>query len=341
MPDQLVSVVVPAYNSERTIGETLHSVRSQTHQNLEIIVVDDGSTDATAAIVRIHKASDDRIRLIEQNNAGVAAARNAGAEQARGEFLAPIDADDLWDPRKIAKQLEAFARSPPTVGVVYTWFALLDEESRIIHTKHRPDYAGHVLPNLAEFNFVGNGSSPLIRLDAFRQTAGYDPTLKARGGQGCEDWKLYCELAERVEYAFVGEHLTGYRTSPDNMSANVVEMLRSRDFATADLMVTHPELRSRFRLGRNRLSRFMLHRAIRRRSVREIFALMVLIGTFDPRFLFATLANLPSEVLDQLKSETVMPETKNRYFLRRAISNRRRSMPADLALEGSGRKPQA
>lgn len=312
--DQLVSVVVPAYNAEATIGETLHSVSEQTHCDLEIIVVNDGSTDGTAAVVLAHQRLDPRIRLIEQENAGVAAARNAGAALARGAFLAPVDADDLWHPLKIEKQLEALATAGPGAGVAYTWFALIDAQSRVIHTKHRPEFAGWVLPTLAEFNFVGNGSSPLIRLGLFRQTAGYDSSLRARGGQGCEDWKLYCELAERTQYVLVPAHLTGYRTLPNNMSADVLQMLRSRDLATADLLLRHPDLNPAFHLGRNRLSRFMLHRAIRQRGVRDVAALLGSMAAFDLRFLARTLAALPSEVSGLMRSRSGPGGLRNRHY---------------------------
>src|ERR1700674_400681 len=89
----LVTVVIPAFNAARTIDETLRSVRSQTHRRLEILIVDDGSTDATPQIVERHVAEDRRIRLIRQPNAGVAAARNKGVVEAAGDLVAPIDAD--------------------------------------------------------------------------------------------------------------------------------------------------------------------------------------------------------------------------------------------------------
>jgi glycosyltransferase involved in cell wall biosynthesis len=299
----LVSAVVPAYNAEATLRETLESVRSQTHQRLEIIVVDDGSTDRTVAIVEDQQQSDSRIRLIRQKNAGVAAARNAGAAAAKGAYLAPVDADDLWHPTKIERQLAAFAHTGPEVGLVYTWFALIDADSRIIHTKHCPDYTGWVLPTLAQFNIVGNGSSPLIRLEAFRQTPGYDPTLRLRGGEGCEDWKLYCQLAERYQFAVVPAHLTGYRRLPNNMSSDILQMLRSRDLATADLLPSHPELKSAFHIGRNRASRFMFHRALRRGSFREMATVVGAMASFDPAFLASTLAQLPVEIFELLRSK--------------------------------------
>ena len=101
-----VGVIVPMFNAERTIEATLESVCGQTHRALDIVVIDDGSTDASPSIVAAHADRDPRIRLVQQPNLGVAAARNLGAASTDAEFLAFIDADDLWAPSKIALQLQ-------------------------------------------------------------------------------------------------------------------------------------------------------------------------------------------------------------------------------------------
>ena len=112
--DPLVSVIIPAYNAEEFIDEALQSVLRQTHRELEVIVVDDGSTDATRARVRAH---GDRVRYIHQMNAGVGAARNRGLDAATGDYVAFLDADDLWRPEKLEVQLEVAARNP-TSGLI-------------------------------------------------------------------------------------------------------------------------------------------------------------------------------------------------------------------------------
>ncbi|MBB4641619.1 glycosyltransferase family 2 protein [Rhizorhapis suberifaciens] len=291
--DSTVSVVIPAYNASRTIAETLESAINQTHQALEILVVDDGSSDSTSEIVEDYAARDGRVRLIRQINGGVAAARNAGITATSGEFIAPLDADDLWHSTKIARQVELFARNGPELGLVYTWFALIDERSRVKQLRHRPEHQGQVLAPLAFHNFIGNGSSALIRRTALAHTTGYDSSLRARGGQGCEDWKLYFEIAERYSFGLVPQPLTGYRDLADNMSSDVLQMLRSRDLCTLDLLPRHPDLARAFRTGRNRLSRFLFHRAIRRGRIDEITKLALSIGRHDPVYLARLLATLP------------------------------------------------
>ena len=289
MGNSTVSVVIPAHNASRTIAETLESVSAQTHADLEILVVDDGSTDETAQIVLAHAATDQRIRLLSQANAGVAAARNAGIAASGGAFVAPLDADDLWHPAKIERQLCVFREGRDKLGLVYSWFALIDRHSRVVQLRHSPRHEGDVLAALACHNFIGNGSSALIAREAFDRTGGFDPTLRARGGQGCEDWKLYFEIAERYHFGVVAEPLTGYRDLPENMSSDVLQMLRSRDLCTADLLPRHPELERAFRSGRNRLSRLLFHRAIRRGRIHEMAGLAHSIMRYDPAF-FALLA---------------------------------------------------
>jgi glycosyltransferase involved in cell wall biosynthesis len=112
----LVSVVVPAFNAANTIAETLRSISQQTYSALEIVVVDDGSTDETADIARRH--GDPRLRVVAKANGGVASARNAGIRNSHGAFVAFIDADDLWPEDRLERQLAAFAADPETEAVI-------------------------------------------------------------------------------------------------------------------------------------------------------------------------------------------------------------------------------
>ena len=102
----LVSVLIPAFNAQATLLQTLQSVERQSFGDLEVIVVDDGSRDDTARIAADFAARDTRFRLVRQANAGAAAARNAALALARGEWIAPLDADDLWHPDKLARQVQ-------------------------------------------------------------------------------------------------------------------------------------------------------------------------------------------------------------------------------------------
>lgn len=238
--ERLVSVVIPAYNAAATLDETLHSVRAQTHRALEIIVVDDGSTDATAAIVQQHASADGRVRLLRQSNAGVAAARNHGWQRARADCVAFIDADDLWMPTKIERQLATLESAGERVGLVYCWYAKIDHASRIAGTRHDPRWEGDVMQPILMSNFIGNGSAALIRREALAVAGGFDAGLQARGAHGCEDYLLYFRIAEAWHFALVSERLVGYRWLPDNMSSNRPRMLRSWLLVQDEMLARHP-----------------------------------------------------------------------------------------------------
>lgn len=257
----LVTAVIPAFNAAATIEATLRSVRAQTWPALEIIVVDDGSSDTTPEIVQGHAAEDARLRLLRQANAGVAAARNHGITAARGELVAPVDADDLWHPTKIARQVAAM-QGEEDVALVYTWFALVDGKGCVTSARYRQQAEGDVFAALCRRNLVGNGSSALMRRDAVLAVGGYDPSLRARRAQGCEDYKLYLQLAERHRFALVRAFLTGYRQTVANMSSDLGQMLRSFDLVTNEMRARHPERAADLDEGRTDFLRWSFERAV-------------------------------------------------------------------------------
>jgi glycosyltransferase involved in cell wall biosynthesis len=220
-----VTVIVPAYNAARTIDRTLASVRAQTFEALEILVIDDGSRDDTAERAARHAGEDARIRLIRQDNGGVAAARNHGIAEATAPLIAPVDADDLWSPAKIEKQVAAL--KDDSIGLVYCWYDVIDDADAVTDASYRPREEGDVLARLCLGNFIGNGSTPLIRRDVLLAAGGYDQSLRARHAQGCEDYSLYLRLAERSRFALVPEPLVGYRVSAAAMSGDLTQMYRS------------------------------------------------------------------------------------------------------------------
>jgi glycosyltransferase involved in cell wall biosynthesis len=238
----LVSVVIPAYNAEAFIGLTLASVQVQDYPRLEILVVDDGSRDRTADIVSAIAQQDARVRLLQQANAGVAAARNLGIEHARGEFIAPIDADDVWRPDALAKIVAQFQASPANVGVVYAWSVDIDAQDQPTGGFHAATIRGDVYRTLLCHNFLGNASSTLIRRTCLEQVGGYDPLLKARKAQGCEDWDLYLRLAELYEFGVVPEFLVGYRKVASGMSGDFRQMARSQRLMMKSVRRKYPQL---------------------------------------------------------------------------------------------------
>jgi glycosyltransferase involved in cell wall biosynthesis len=238
--ETLVSVVIPAYNAEATLDDTLRSVRAQTHQALEIIVVDDGSTDATHALAQRHAAVDPRVQVLNQANAGVAAARNAGWLRARSEFIAFVDADDLWAPAKIEKQLQTLQRGGDKTGLAYCWMSRIDADGAVIRDYDGVRHQGDVLDHILRSNFVGNGSAALVRRQVLIDCGGFDSALRAGGGEGCEDWLFYARVAGAHDFALVPELLVGYRELPNNMSSNRPRMLRSHMLMCDQMLAQHP-----------------------------------------------------------------------------------------------------
>jgi glycosyltransferase involved in cell wall biosynthesis len=219
MARPLVCVIIPAFNAEATLGDTLRSAAAQTYPNFEIIIIDDGSTDGTAQIASDFCASEQRARLLQTTNRGVAAARNAGIEAAGGEYLAFLDADDLWHPRKLEMQVEA-ALADPEIGFVYTFYQNIDGSGRGLQTPPQMLVNGHAFWRHLYFNFVGCGSSILVRKESLLDIGRFDESL-----HGSEDYLLQLRLAARYAIACVPEVLVYYRQGPSTASADSRRML--------------------------------------------------------------------------------------------------------------------
>ena len=261
-----VSVIIPAYNAASHLAATLQSASAQTVRDLEIIVVDDGSDDETSAVGEALATLDDRIRIIRCANGGVARARNIGIEQSRGRFVAPLDADDLWHPRKLELQLDDFDERPDA-GLVYNWFRRIDEVDRVIVGPTCPRVEGWVLHRHLLNNFIANGSTPLIRRELLDDVR-YDPALRDAGNEGCEDHLLQLQIALRAPFACVPAFLTGYRRTLGAMSSNVGQMIRSNIQVLETIEPHVPE--SALPVVRRRLADFLIDLA-RNRGRRGAF----------------------------------------------------------------------
>jgi glycosyltransferase involved in cell wall biosynthesis len=271
---ELVTVVIPLFNASTTIERTLASVNAQTWPEIEVLVVDDGSTDDGASRVARMISGNPRTRLLQQQNQGVASARNLGAAHAAGNYLAFIDADDLWAPQKIARQMQSMREGGARVGLSYTWSAAIDALDRIISLGQRSEAEGQVFRDICRWNIVGNGSSTLIRRSAFDEVGGYDSSLRARGAQGCEDLMLYLRIAERREFRVVREFLTGYRVTSDSMSSNALIMLRSCELALDTFRGRYPQYASEFRDHRRDLLYSHIVRALTTGPINNVAALL-------------------------------------------------------------------
>jgi glycosyltransferase involved in cell wall biosynthesis len=236
----LVSVIIPAFNAQPFLRQTLESVRVQTCRHFEVIIVDDGSTDGTVLIAQSVANADPRFRLLQQPHNGVAAARNLAVAHAVGEFIAPLDADDIWHPEKLRLQVRALQDAPAKVALVYSPSVCIDAHGDPVgHIQFEP-LVGNVLWEIVLRNFLTNASCALIRRRALEQVGGY-ADLRAYA-QGSEDWDLYLRLAEHYEFAVVPQVLIGYRQIPASMSASYRGMEASHRRVFEVFRARHPEL---------------------------------------------------------------------------------------------------
>ena len=213
-----VSAIIPTYDYARYVGEAVESVLAQSFHELEILVVDDGSTDETADVLR---AFGERIRCIRQEHRGLAAARNTGIRAARGRYVAFLDSDDLWLPEKVTLQV-ARLEAEPAVGLVYSEAILFQEGSPTTETLHRywaPHPSGRILPWLVRQNVVPS-PTPMVRRDLFERVGLFDETLS-----GCEDWDMWIRIARVSAIAYVDQVLAKYRMHQANMSLDHERMM--------------------------------------------------------------------------------------------------------------------
>lgn len=228
-----VGVVIPAYNAERFLAPAIESVLRQTVYPAAIVVVDDGSTDGTEAVVRRFAS---RVACLRQPNAGVAAARNRGAARLGTEWIAFLDADDVWMPDKLARQLAA-ARDAD-VAAVLCGVALIDAQDRRLPPPPRVVTSLDVEALLLHSVKIPQAtpSTILIRTALFNDIGGYDEALATMA-----DWDLLIRLRLRTELAYVDEPLALYRRYPGTMSRNVAMLEREsqivlrKAFARPDL----------------------------------------------------------------------------------------------------------
>lgn len=222
----LVSVIVPAYNARVFIHRALESALGQTYPHLEVIIVDDGSTDGTADHVRQTFGQDTRVRIVTQPNAGPSAARNHGARLARGEYIHFLDADEWWTPNKIERSLALFKQH--NVAVVYGHGFPIDADTlQEIPLEKPPLPSGDVFCDwliglMAGGNF-GVTSSFMIRREAFESSGGFDTAIPI-----AQDYDLWIRLAHDYHFAALDDVLVYYLRRTHGIHKNRVGMARDR-----------------------------------------------------------------------------------------------------------------
>jgi len=210
----LVSVIIAAFNTERYIDAALTSAINQDYENIEIIVVNDGSTDNTRKLLEHYLP---KIAIIDQPNSGVAHARNAAIKYSSGTYIAFLDSDDIWEPTKISKQINQLGE----LNWAYTDAAYIGEKQTGLEKRSDLSklYSGSIFQHLLTENFITT-SSVLIKKELLLEFGCFDENMKV-----LEDWKLWLAIAKKHEISLVSEALVKYRVYPMSTSRKAREVL--------------------------------------------------------------------------------------------------------------------
>ncbi|MCB5199600.1 glycosyltransferase [Loktanella sp. TSTF-M6] len=263
------TIVVPAFNVAATLRETLAALLAQTFCDFEIIVVDDGSSDATAAIAASYQ-SDPRVRLIQQRNRGLAGARNTGIHAARAPLIGFCDADDIWERWKLGAHI-AHLDASPEVGVSYAGSALIDDAGALLGQTQAPRLSGVDAAHILKRNPIGNGSAAVIRRAVFDAIA-YRPAYETSRDwyfdetfRQSEDIECWMRIALTTDWLFAGVPglLTRYRISAGGLSAATDRQLASWENMVAKLTPLDPALFAQMApIARAYQLRYLARRAI-------------------------------------------------------------------------------
>ncbi len=278
-----VSVIIPAYNSMKYLPETLESVLQQTFSDFEVLIINDGSSDnivqwvsglpgfltseksgecgeneengrmnensvpptppTLPTLVRNPGLVDPRVKLISQENQGVSVARNTGIADAQADYIAFVDADDLWEPTKLEKQVRCLD-DHPEVGLVHTWMALVDERGKSTGRVLKTSVEGYAWEQIVQRNQIAT-LSVMVRRCCFDTVGVFEPNLRS-----IEDWDMWIRIATSYPFAVIKEPLVYYRQVPSSISKNVRVMEQSfhhvieKTFQSAPAELLHLKHRS-------------------------------------------------------------------------------------------------
>jgi glycosyltransferase involved in cell wall biosynthesis len=233
MPSKpLVSVVIASYNMGQYLAVSLRSALDQTYRDIEVVVVDDGSTDDTQDVIKPF-LGDTRLRYVHQSNGGQAYAKNRGIREATGEFVAFLDADDIWLPRKLETQMPLFLAQD--VGVVFCRSVEIDAQGAQLRLLDFPLYRGSISGQLLIFNFIGFSTS-VVRKRCFERLGAFRQDL----GMGI-DYDLWLRFSAHYTFDFVDAQLVRYRVWPGQMSSNVERRYMNGIKIMEKFLAEHPD----------------------------------------------------------------------------------------------------
>jgi len=222
----LVDVVIPVFNADRHLSDTLNTIEAQDYPLINIYAVDDCSPDRCSEILANHKSKYPFYVIRHETNKGLSAARNTGISNGHGDFIAILDADDLWKRNKISRQVEAFLAGNDSLGVISSYFQVIDREGNTTNDTIY-DYCKDIDPDsrqqLVAGNLVSGGSAAMIRRQCFAQCGGFDESLSA-----CEDWEMWYRISIDFSIRIIPDPLVLVRRYAESMQGDTSRMLRNR-----------------------------------------------------------------------------------------------------------------
>jgi glycosyltransferase involved in cell wall biosynthesis len=236
-----VSVIIPTYNAARYLKEAVDSVLAQSFKDFEVLVIDDGSTDDTEALMRQYATTP--VRYIRQENAGVSKARNRGIDESLGRYVAFLDADDTWDQRKLERQLSALDQNRG-YHACYSAFTVGDCKLSPLELRRSKRQGTAIEDLLMRGNVVGTPSTVLCERSLIKLAGGFDPETSQ-----CADWDMWMRLATQTDFLYLDETLVKYRQHDANMSRNA-GLLERDSVRVLEKGFAMPELTERLRAGR-------------------------------------------------------------------------------------------
>jgi glycosyltransferase involved in cell wall biosynthesis len=245
MNTPVISIVMPVYNTAKYVEAAIESVLAQTFVDFELLIIDDAGPDNSIELCRAY--SDPRIRIISQANRGLAGARNTGIRHARGQYIALLDSDDLWEPEKLERHIEHLWQSPD-VGISYAASRMIDDDGNFLRIVQRPKLKDVTARDVFLRNPVGNGSAPVIRRQVFEDIAFINEDRNEldyfdESFRQSEDIECWCRMALMTKWQFEGiaGAYTRYRINEGGLSANVVKQFETWSRVKARVSELNPK----------------------------------------------------------------------------------------------------
>lgn len=278
-----VSVITASYNMAQFLGPAIESVLAQTYSNLEHIVIDDGSTDDTESVVRKLAEKDDRIRYFYQPNAGQTVAKNHGLKEAQGDYIAFVDADNMWVPDKLERQMKFFESCPSNVGVHYSDVQLINGKGELVHTPYEKKHSGKITRPLLMNNFV-KFNTVLIPRRVLDDVGFFDEELS----MGI-DYELWLRISVDYDFHHTPENLVLYRIWEGQMSHRTLKRIENgklilkKFFEAHGSMLSERDIRRAWAQLYTGRARFFIQNREKDKAIQD---LRTAFG-YDPLFLYA------------------------------------------------------